>query len=389
MFTLNKLIKFLLFAIVCLLTLGQLLRLGVENFGTIYPHDLLIGIFIPVIIFKQKNQFLPNILKKINKKILIILLLLGITGTLKTIIYHQPTFLLYFLRLSLYVVFLHSIGFEKSITKALIQKIAIIMPTIIAFIGFALYLVSPDLRSLKALGWDDHYYRLIGTLLDPNFTGIILTTSIIFKLVYWIKIEKYRNWFMCAIGLETLALGLTFSRSSFISLFIGLLVLLLLPLLNHHYPLRSKAVKIFLVFFILLITIQLSPKPGGAGVNLTRTFSVYSRKQHDTNWVRFNTHNPLDWLIGPASTKTNSKQRTNLANNLFFTIFGWAGPITTGLLLALIVQTLKKTLKKDPLMLSFLIAVLVFSQFNNILEPFTFLTIGLIYLGKNTLRLKK
>ena len=36
------------------------------------------------------------------------------------------------------------------------------------------YFIFPDVRSLAVDQWDPHYYRLVGSLLDPGFTGIIL-----------------------------------------------------------------------------------------------------------------------------------------------------------------------------------------------------------------------
>src|SRR3989304_8999963 len=54
------------------------------------------------------------------------------------------------------------------------RKYLLFFSSAIAVFGLAQYILIPDTRFLAVLNWDDHYYRLLSTLLDPNFTGIIL-----------------------------------------------------------------------------------------------------------------------------------------------------------------------------------------------------------------------
>ncbi|MBU2577563.1 hypothetical protein KKA69_01905, partial [Patescibacteria group bacterium] len=60
----------------------------------------------------------------------------------------------------------------------------------IAFIAIGQYIFFPDTRILKYLGWDDHYFRAIGSFLDPAFTGIILVLSLIALIVDFLDEEK-------------------------------------------------------------------------------------------------------------------------------------------------------------------------------------------------------
>ncbi len=125
-------------------------------------------------------------------------------------------------------------------------------------LSLAQYLIFPDATSLKYLGFDDHYYRLIGTLFDPNFTGLILVVICLFflsqsKYIYSLLIVP--------------AIALTFSRASFVVLVLGTI-----------YISIRKNLKISLALLaVLVIAIVFSPKPFGEGVNLFRTFSIFSR----------------------------------------------------------------------------------------------------------------
>ncbi|MDZ7586275.1 MAG: hypothetical protein U0946_00850, partial [Patescibacteria group bacterium] len=58
---------------------------------------------------------------------------------------------------------------------------------IFVILAWAQYLFLPDTRFLLKFGWDEHYYRMIGTVLDPNYLGIMLGIIGIY-LIY-----KYTN----------------------------------------------------------------------------------------------------------------------------------------------------------------------------------------------------
>lgn len=142
--------------------------------------------------------------------------------------------------------------------KNLVKKYFPISLGIFVFLGLAQYLLFPDMRYLKLLGFDDHYFRLIGTLYDPNFSGAILSAI---TLYFFIK-SKYL-WG----SLSLVSLALTFSRASYLSFFVGLIL----------YTYLSKKFKLLTLLIAISILVILVPKPFGEGVNLLRTFSIYSR----------------------------------------------------------------------------------------------------------------
>ncbi len=127
------------------------------------------------------------------------------------------------------------------------------------FFGWMQYLLVPDMRRLALLGWDDHYYRMIGSVFDPNFLGLLL---ILICLWFYFEEKKPAAWMM--LGATLAGLAATFSRISYAVAGVCGIVLL-----------GWKRGLIGLAF--VLIVVGLLPKPGGEGVNLFRAFSIKSR----------------------------------------------------------------------------------------------------------------
>lgn len=146
-----------------------------------------------------------------------------------------------------------------------------------AILGLGQYLLYPDIRNLFPLGWDLHYYRVVGTLLDPGFIGLIF----VFTLIY-----LYLNSFHRLTWVVTyLALALTYSRSSYLAFFIAF----------SWIAFKRKSWKMFITtFFLLLSTFFLLPRQSdGEGVKLERTYSVWARAESwKTAWNIFS-QNPI------------------------------------------------------------------------------------------------
>ncbi len=119
-------------------------------------------------------------------------------------------------------------------------------------LGLAQYFFIPDTRFLQYYNFDDHYYRLIGSLFDPNFTGLILAQLTL--------LTTFPSQLLLLISL-----ALTFSRASYLAFLPGYLYL------HRRHP------QLYLLLLALFVFIILAPKPFGEGVNLFRTFSITSR----------------------------------------------------------------------------------------------------------------
>lgn len=173
--------------------------------------------------------------------------------------------LLYILRFLLYAA-LYWTAAETLFSPGVWRTMLITAGVGMAGIGMLQYVWYPDLRNLAYLGWDPHYQRLFGTLLDPNFTAIILVCSLLGFLGIGDK-EKYRLARYAAIGLLLIAFALTYSRSGIIALFGGALVW---GFLSGYKKIMWAMLGAVLVLFLIL------PR-AGEGRNLLRSASSFAR----------------------------------------------------------------------------------------------------------------
>ncbi|MGB9707335.1 MAG: O-antigen ligase family protein [Microgenomates group bacterium] len=145
--------------------------------------------------------------------------------------------------------------------SSLILKLSLL----VIFFSLAQYLLYPDLRNLRYLGWDEHLYRMFGLFFDTSVAGAIY--GLFFLYFYYLK--KINNKFQLVfLFLFLTAIVLTFSRLTYI----GILITTLIDL-----SLRKKIKFIFLFLLTFALILILAPKPFGEGVNLKRQFSIISR----------------------------------------------------------------------------------------------------------------
>jgi hypothetical protein len=135
----------------------------------------------------------------------------------------------------------------------------------LGLIGFIQFFMYPDLRNLMYLGWDPHYYRLFSTLLDPNFTGIILVFTLL--LGFGVLTKKHCAWVMAGQLITLVALLLTYSRSSYLALCAAIVVWASMK--------KQRRILITVVLFIGLIFIF--PAIPGGTLKLTRLDSTLAR----------------------------------------------------------------------------------------------------------------
>ncbi|HLD92342.1 MAG TPA: O-antigen ligase family protein [Patescibacteria group bacterium] len=75
--------------------------------------------------------------------------------------------------------------------------------------GWIQYLVLPDTRFLKDVGWDDHLYRMVGTFFDPAFLALIILLGIVIALY-----QKKTKTFLFLL----ISLAFTYSRATYLGL---------------------------------------------------------------------------------------------------------------------------------------------------------------------------
>ncbi len=155
----------------------------------------------------------------------------------------------------------------------------------VSVFGFIQYFLFPDTRSLVLLGWDDHYFRLISTLFDPGFTGIILAVAALLHLRGTL-LQKTSFAEYGFIVLHGIGLLLTYSRASYLAFAAGIV---LLSVLNKNW-------KVLLVLPVFVSLLFFLPRPGGEGVKLERTASVIARLE--SNSTALEADSSVSWLIG-------------------------------------------------------------------------------------------
>jgi hypothetical protein len=143
----------------------------------------------------------------------------------------------------------------------------------VALLGLVQYMWYPYLRNLEYLGWDPHLGRVFSTLLDPNFAGMLLVC--VFWLGFYIWEKARYKWMIVASQLFVLAaLLLTYSRSAYIALALGILV----------WAALSQKIRLAIGVIILFAGVLfLLPRGEGEGVKLLRTSTIFARLG---NWQR-------------------------------------------------------------------------------------------------------
>lgn len=259
----EKLTRYLLISLILSLGFGQLLRFELGGVH-LYLHDLLV-----VTLLVLQGQALKGVKLPRGLKIFFFGLALG---WLNALLHYPLSQLLipslYTLRLLAYLALYLTLQHSKTLIS---NTYFLISGCIVLLIGYAQYIILPDMRVFQYLGWDDHLNRLTLPHFDPTFTGVMLGLFVISS-----NRKLSSNYFLFPISylLTISAILLTYSRSIWLSLGITLAL-----------SIRPKKLFLFLIP-ILLVAILLLPKRFGEGNNLLRTYSITSRWQSDWAYVQ-------------------------------------------------------------------------------------------------------
>jgi len=365
----KKINLFFLFLLTGLFSLGQLQRVELFTWPAFYVHDVIIFIWItfnlPIKKIKKcyfDNEERESVFKFFrNYKLEIILFAWIILGLIVNLLFASLNWQLifYVFRFSAYSLLFFLIYRQKLISKKIIKFAFLYAGLMILFLGLLQYIFLPDMRFLKILSWDDHYYRLISTQFDPNYAGLILVITYVNLLNSQFKKLKLTLFFFLILGL-----ALTFSRASYLVFVIINLILFF----KHKFNYKFMLAVLLLIFFIWLI-----PKPGGEGVNLSRISSLNARVLNERAVAA-----DLDsWQLILGKGLFNIPQLKShavLPNNILLLIVNYLG--LGGLVLSslLLFKHLPFCYRKNFIFFLIFLAVLIHSQFNNsFFQPFVFL----------------
>ena len=241
-----------------------LLFLSIFPFGQI----IRVGIFQPIDLIVFCGAFWA-ILKKYKKptwfKCFDRLLFFALISWIFSLFYFRDIGvfygLLYLVRLFSYLYFTLFIfnfsKFKKNIN--LLTNSLISISLISSLFGWIQFFKFPDVKPFFVFGWDEHLYRLVGTFLDPTFLGLI----IVFGALISIYKKKYLAFIFLAFSLM-----FTYSRASYLSLFIGIFYLAII----------QKNIRKYLLFIpIFLFVVLLIPTTKNHSINFFRSFSAIAK----------------------------------------------------------------------------------------------------------------
>jgi hypothetical protein len=247
------------------------------------------------------------------------------------------------------------------------------------------YILFPDIRHLQIAEWDPHYFRVVGTLLDPGFVSIILVFLLIYTYIHPVK-NSIINKLIIIIGY--LCFALTYSRTGFIALFAACVF--------YSRSIRSWRFLIISTIILICTLLVLPRAPGGEGVKLERTSSIKARL---LNWqnsasiflkypvlgVGFNTYRYAQKQAGFLDTSKWLKSHAGAGadSSLLFIA------ATTGIIgLIFFIQYLNSVWKvssKNPGLRASLVALFFHSFFlNSIFYPFVLIWISLMLTAVKT-----
>jgi len=373
----------LLYCYIAVFPLGQLTRLPlpIESFPEIhlYLTDILIALLVSAwfggkLIRKEKFAK-PPLWVPISLFSLICLASLAFNAPLLS----SGEVVVAFLYLIRWLVYAGIYFVVYDLTKNLKLKtknllsLLVIVGLVTAVFGLLQYLFLPDTRFLEKYGWDPHYYRVIGTFLDPGFLGLIFVLSLIIVVVKIFQEKKLRKKLIGVGVIIYLALALTYSRASYLaySLAMGITAW------------RQRSTKFaFFVLIIGIVTIFLLPRPGGEGVRLERESTIRARI---LNWqqsfaiiednllfgVGFNTYRYIQdkYLAWPEGELEISHAGAGADSSLLF-VLATTGIFGLGAYLWIWIKALVLSLKKinkpqNQIALASILAILIHSFFVN------------------------
>lgn len=267
---LKILINFLIFS----LPLGAITRFTLlPNFSVSFPD------FISVLIFTIVSYRFFITRKILNKKLFVLILgfiIVGFASLLLNLYWLTPSqFLIsvsYLVRFIFYASIIFAFGFLGSSFNKTIPAKLIIAGLLFILFGLLQYFLYPNLRNLFYAGWDEHLYRLFSTFLDPNFAGAFLVLIFILVLENLIftfnEKGRIRVWFSLFLVVTSIAIFLTYSRSAFIMLLVGVALLFFL---HRLYRILVVATFGLLVAFVLFSNTNIE------GLNPLRLVSFEAR----------------------------------------------------------------------------------------------------------------
>lgn len=284
----NRIVTFMLVLALCIFPFGNLLRFQIAPTVSIVLLDCIVALIVcfsfPTL-WEMKNELTQNT----SFRILLTVYGVGFTGLLVNTTWLNPqsffVSFLYGLRFGIYAALLMVSMYLDRSQKKFVFNGLLISGCVMAAAGIVQYFFFPDLRGFFSLGWDEHLYRLFGTLFDPNFSGaIFVITSLLGVERYWGE-KKHVFLSVISFALPSVALLLTYSRSSYLMAVMAVFA---------YFTMKRAYNYAALSILIIILGVVLLPKNlRSEGVDLLRTASIEARAHEYSQAVDIFAHHPV------------------------------------------------------------------------------------------------
>ena len=399
----NLIWKYACLLFFALLAMGQLQRVDLPGWPAFYVHDMVLLVFVSSQLLRQSGR--DTLIKAVRRIPKLAWVWLGwiSLGWLLAVFQQQSISysLLSFARLGLYVisgVYLYQLVKARQLTPFWLSFCLSLFFGLLLYFGLIQYAFLPDTRFLFFVGWDDHLHRLISTIFDPGFTGLLLGLGFVFfqqsrsLTSRWLLFGQPVFLWLLSLAMAVGVL-LTYSRASYLALAVSLLLLVVAT-----WQARKIQLTIFYVVMMGLFVVGVLnvPRPGGEGVRLERTSTITARTETIQTAV-LSLSQPIDLIVGQGlltplrpgqpSIYTGGESHARVADNWLIMLMTGTGIVGLGLSLGLLAKLLCwAKAKPDSLLWVGLIATAVHGLFNaSISYPFVWIAVvswGVITLGK-------
>lgn len=379
----SQLTRFTMLVFLVLLALGQLQRVRLGLHLRFSMHEIIMLGFMILSLCSWNGLKKQVRILWIEQKRFVLSLGTVFIAILISLLFHtnNPSLLtgmLYFLRFILYMLFpLSLLVFlrEKIVQHQELPQGMIALALSFATLGLIQYVFLPDTRFLLSYGWDNHYFRLISTLLDPPFTAAIISVGLLL-LQPLISFSREKRVVLFLISILLLSLALTYSRAGYLAFGASSVLLAVL----------MKQPKQFLLPLMLALMIPFLPRPASEGARLERTASIFRRIEDTTQAIVI--PRSLVFFTGqgwylPQAQRENDQDATipshsSAPTNSYVMIWQFTGLI--GLLaFGWLAVEFYRIIQPTPVLVSIYTMILVGAIFNNLLfYPWIMLLMGWI-----------
>ncbi|QQG41198.1 MAG: O-antigen ligase family protein [Candidatus Woesebacteria bacterium] len=270
----NNIFIFLFFVI---FPFGQIIRIGI-----LHPIDVIVGLAAFYAIFKKFKK--PDFFKYVEG-LLIAATFSWIFGSLmfrQTEVLYGLLYLLRLFAYSYFFIYICHFSMSGLKNKKLLLESLMSVSAISAIFGWIQFYKFPDIKPFFAWGWDMHLFRLVGTFLDPTFLGLILVFGVIISLYSYIDTWKRKDVLITIFLLVSLAF--TYSRASYLALFVGLI-----PLVWH----KGIFKKIIIPSILFIVLVFILPTTKNHSIQLFRSFSAIAKVENYQTTLKIFSKSPI------------------------------------------------------------------------------------------------